>query len=117
MRLALADDDFREARSFSPAGPAPFASGEALALASAMRFGAVRHASMTARDLDDALCRLSTRHLQALLSLEQHSRPMFQPPAPVQVGQARQSLFGSSGNTRTDETGSNFFESRARRAP
>jgi hypothetical protein len=94
MRLALEDDDFRTARPVSgaayvlperrrfdqPAGRAPFARGEALALASAIRFRGAGHGRISACDLDAALGRLSTRHLEALLSLETHSRPMIAPP-------------------------------------
>lgn len=86
MRLSLADDDFVEAQS--DAAPASsdrrptFARGEVLALALALRFQAANNATMSARDLDAALSRLSTRHLQALLSLERHSRPMTRPSSP-----------------------------------
>ncbi len=88
MRLSRADDDFAmqgvrpDARPELRDRPTAFAPGEALALASALRFQAA-NAAISARDLDDALSRLSTRRLQALLSLERHSRPMTPPrPAP-----------------------------------
>ena len=97
LRLALEGDDFRTARSVTepvfipaerrrfdqPAGRAPFARGEALALASAIRFRAAGHERISACDLDAALGQLSTRHLEALLSLETHSRPMIEPPPPL----------------------------------
>ena len=89
MRLSLADDDFRMPGARSeplPAlreRPSSFAAGEALALARALRFRPADIAAMSARDLDGALSRLSTGHLQALLSLLGPGRPTIVPPPPA----------------------------------
>jgi hypothetical protein len=87
VRLSLADDDFEMPGARPEPLPAlrerspSFAPGEALALALALRFQPAGAAAMSALDLDGALSRLSTAHLQALLSLLGPGRPTIVPPA------------------------------------
>jgi hypothetical protein len=98
VSLALSDGEYATARPLvradratrsrswaptsrpQPARTPAFVRGEALAMASAMRFHEAVHASISARDLDKALGRLSTRHLEALLTLETTGRSPIAPP-------------------------------------
>ncbi|HEY3799114.1 MAG TPA: hypothetical protein VGL58_12235 [Caulobacteraceae bacterium] len=78
-----------EVRSFAPRGGRrkplverpPFARGEALALATAMRFRDAPASAVSACELDAALSTLSTERLQAFLTLDWRTQPArFEPP-------------------------------------